>query len=197
MAKPKQKDGQQATNSFQFTLTGLIVFSAFLIIATTLVSNKLVYPMAQKVVRTITANGGDSSKSLNVGPWGKLVMQDIYLERPLDMLGDLGVNLKHETWTFKNLNVDAAKALLARNGMKASDIARLFKEGNFYTNAQDTVVTTSPDFVLSLDSNSRQQLCLGLAGLGVNLFLISPLFLTATPLIPSLMTNASRQTKSV
>ncbi len=175
MSKSKQKEPGHSGNVIRFTLTGLIVFSVFLMAATAFIDNKLYLRRPRKLTDTFAVDPKDKSRTVHVGPWGELVTRDIILERPAELVTAEATSLGPETWAFRGKKPDEVKVLLARNGVSDAQLATLFAPGAFQQDAIGTVLKPSPAFVLSLDPRSREQLSTALYGQGVNIHLDFPL----------------------
>ncbi len=175
MSKPKQRESAQSANVFQFTLAGLIVFSLALVAGATLLGFKLAARTHPDLAQNAFAvDPNDKSRSVHVGPWGELITRDIELERPVEYLTEEVATPQPEIWTFNALNPDAVKALLAKDGLSAAQLAALFVPASVRTDSTGTRLTPSIAFLLSLDAATRQKLCLSLAGQNVNLYLDFP-----------------------
>lgn len=175
MSKSRQKEPGHSGNVFRFTLTGLILFSVFLMAATAFIDNKLYLRRPRKLADTFAVDPKDKSRTVRVGPWGELVTRDIVLERPAELVTAEATTLGPEMWAFRGKKPDEVKVLLARIGVSDAQLATLFAPGAFQEDAVGTVLKPSPAFVMSLDPKSRQQLSTGLYGLGANIHLDFPL----------------------
>ena len=173
MKKSRHQESASATNVFQFSLAGLILFSLALIGFSSFIGYKLMANTRPKLVETFAVDPKDKSRSVHVGPWGELITRDIELGRPAEFLTSEVTVPVPETWTF-TAQPDAVKALLAKNGLTAAQVAEVFEPGAFSTTATNTVLTPSAKFLLSLDAKTRGQLYVGLAGLGVNTYIDNP-----------------------
>ena len=174
MSNTKKRESAQAANIFQFTLAGLIIFSLALVGGASFVGFKLAARSHPDLLTdTYAVNPRDKSRSVHVGVWGELITRDIELERPVEYLTEEVTTPQPETWTFTGMNPDAVKALLAQDGLSAAQITTLFG-APLKTGAGGTVLSPSVDFLLSVDADTRQKLCLALAGKGVNLYLDYP-----------------------
>lgn len=177
MSKPGKKQAAQAaqtTNVFQFTLAGLIVFCLALIFSASFIAFKLTANSHTKLVDSFAVDPNDKSRSLHVGSWGTLLTRDIELERPAEYLTDEVSHPPTETWHFNGLKPDAAQALLIKHGLTAQQAATLFSPANTTTSATGTVVKPSGDFLESLDAVTRQNLYVGIAGMGINTYIDYP-----------------------
>ena len=160
---------------FRFTLSGLIVFSLALVGGGSFITLKLAGKTRPDLkADTFAVNPNDKTRSVHVGPWGELITRDIQLERPVEYLTEEVTTPQPETWTFNDLKPEAVKALLAKDGLSAAQIAAAFTPGTFREEKSGTVLLPSADFLLSLDAETRKKLYLALAGLGVNMYLDYP-----------------------
>ena len=180
MSKANQKTSANVTaasgNVFRFTLSGLIIFSLALMAGTAFDDNKIFESHPRKLADTFAVDPNDKSRSVRVGPWGELVTRDVILERPAELVTGEATTLGPETWTLKNMNSAAVKRLLAKTALSPAQITALFASGTVSEDTSGTVLQPAPEFILSLDASTRQNLCAGLAGLGVNEHLDFPLF---------------------
>ena len=174
MSKRNQKESAQASNVMHFTLTGLIVFSLALMGGASAIAYKLAAGNRPKLTDTFAVDPDDKSRSVHVGAWGELITRDIELERPAEFLTGEVASPTPETWTFKGLNPDAVKALLAKNGLTSKQVCAALASGTVRTDAAGTVLTPSTDFILSLDAGTHRQLAIGLAGKDVNMYFDYP-----------------------
>ncbi len=175
MSKPRKQDAGSATNVFQFTLAGLIVFSLALVVGALLISYKLTGGNRPNLTAdTFAVNPKDKSRSVHVGAWGELITRDIQLERPAEFLTEEVTKPQVETWTFNNLRADAVKGLLTQNGLSSAQVAAAFAPGTFSETGTGTVLRPTADFLLSIEPAMRGKLYRALAGFGVNLYLDYP-----------------------
>jgi len=169
----RNKEGSARTgNAFQFTLTGLIIFSLVLIAGASFITFKLTKETRPKAEDTFAVDPNDKTRSVHDGPWGELLMRDIQLERPAEYLGGEVANPPPETWTFGGLNREAVKALLGKNGLNAAQIDAVMKTAE--EKDSGTVVKPSLEFLLSLNPETRGKLYTALQGMSVNLYLDYP-----------------------
>jgi hypothetical protein len=175
MSRRKKDESAQAANVFQFTLAGLIVFSLALVVGASLVGFKLAGRSRPNLTAdTFAVNPKDKTRSVRVGAWGELITRDIELERPVEYLTEEVTTPQPETWTFNGLKPEAVKALLAKNGLTAAQVAAAFTPGIVREEQTGTVLVPATDFFLSLDGGTRAKLYLALAGQGVNMYLDYP-----------------------
>jgi hypothetical protein len=174
MSRRQQKESAAATNVFQFTLAGLIIFSLALVAGASLIGYKLAATGRPKLTEAFAVDPNDKTRSIHVGPWGELITRNIALERPVEYLTDEVTSPQPETWTFNGLNLDAVKALLAQHGLTPAQVAAALAPGIVHGEKTGTVLEPSADFLLSLPADARAKLYLALAGLGVNLYIDYP-----------------------
>jgi len=174
MKKFRRQESASATNVFQFSLAGLILFSLTLIGFSSFVGYKLMANTRPKLAETFAVDPKDKSRSVHAGPWGELITRDIELGRPAEYLTSEVTVPVAETWTFTAMQPDAVKALLTKNGLSPAQVADVFERGTFNATTTNMVLTPSAKFLLSLDAKTRGQLYLGLTGLGVNTYIDNP-----------------------
>lgn len=174
MSRNRKQEAAQASNIFQFTLAGLIIFSVALIGASAFLTYKLAGVNKPKLEDAFAVDPKDKSNSVRVGSWGTLMARDIELERPVEYLTEEVVNPQPEVWNFSGMKPDAVKALLTKNGLSAGQVAEAFASGNSAATSSGTELRPSEKLLLSLDTDTRCKLYPALAGLGVNLYLDFP-----------------------
>ena len=170
MSRHKNGEAAQASNVFQFTLAGLIIFSLALIAGASFVGYKLASKASPKSVDAFVIDPNDKSRLVHTGPWGNLVERNIQLERPVEFLTDEVNHPQPEAWTFNSLSLDAVKTLLATNGLNAAQVATVCAPGNIHEQKSGTVLTPSADFLLSLDAATRGKLYAALASRNINIY---------------------------
>lgn len=175
MSRPPKPGASHAGNVFRFTLTGLIIFSLALMGGSAFIACKIAARSRPNLTEdTFAVNPKDKTRSVHVGAWGELITRDIELERPAEFLTEEVASPQPEKWTFNGFQPEAVKALLAKDGLTAAQVAAAFAPGTFAADHAGTTLTPSMDFLLSLDAVAREKLYLSLAGLGVNLYLDYP-----------------------
>jgi hypothetical protein len=175
MSKTRRQDSAAATNIFQFTLGGLVIFTVALVITASVIGYKLAGGNRPSLTAdTFAVNPKDKSRSVHVGAWGELITRDIELERPAEFLTEEVTKPQLEIWTFNNLRPDAVKSLFAQAGLSSAQAAAAFAPGTFSETGNSTVLRPSADFLFSLSAEPRGKLYRALAGLGVNLYLDYP-----------------------
>jgi hypothetical protein len=174
MSRRRKEESAQASNVFQFTLAGLIVFSLALIAGASFIGFKLSAATHPKLADTFAIDPNDKTRSVHVGPWGQLITRDIELERPVEFLTEEVSRPQPETWTFTGLNSAAVKALLVQDGLTAAQADDALVPGLVSEEKTGTVLTPSANFLFSLDAATRAKLCLALAGHGVSLYIDYP-----------------------
>jgi hypothetical protein len=179
MSRRKKEESAQTSNVFQFTLAGLIIFSLALIAGASFIGFKLAAATRPKLVDAFAVDPNDKSRSVHAGPWGSLIERNIQLERPAEFMTEEVNHPQPEIWTFNGLNADAVKALLAKNGLTAAQVAAAFAPGAVREEKSGTVLTPSPEFLLSLDAATRSRLYTSLNGLGVSLYFDYPFIFPA------------------
>ncbi|MDR3457766.1 MAG: hypothetical protein P4N60_10000 [Verrucomicrobiae bacterium] len=174
MKRPRKPEAAQASNVFQFSLAGLIIFSLALIGISSFVGYKLTAKNQPKLAETFARNPKDKTQAVHTGAWGALITRDIDLERPVEYLTEEVASPKPEVWTFNGMKPEAVKAFFAQNGLSAAQVAGAFAPGTVTETGNSTVLQPSEKFLLSLDGPVRAKLYIALAGSGVNLYLDYP-----------------------
>jgi hypothetical protein len=173
MGKLKKRESAQAANIFQFSLAGLIIFSLALMGGASLVVYRLADSRRPDLqADTYAVNPKDKTRSVHVGPWGELITRDIELERPAEYLTEEVATPRPEIWAFAGKDIAAVKGLLASKGLNAAQLDGAMKLAR--ETAAGTELVPTLDFLLSLDSDTRARLCLGLAGANAYLYFDYP-----------------------
>ena len=176
MSKNRQHEAAQASNAFQFTLAGLIVFSLALIGGASYATYQLTYqPRINPADNFTVVDPNDKSSAIHVGAWGALATRDLSLERPAEFLTDEVASPQPETWFFKGMNLAGVQTLLAQNGIATEHIKAALEPQNVTEKATGVELRPPDDFLFTLSQSARQQLYGALAGHGVNPYLDSPL----------------------
>lgn len=110
-AKSKARSSSDAKVTIQLHLVGIIVFSAALVLASSLVAYGLFKFRADaggesgfpKLYAATNANGSVDIELTNVPPWGQLSVRDIDLEQPEEYVAfEINTN-RVETWAFEGM----------------------------------------------------------------------------------------------
>ncbi len=171
MSKAKQRETAAVTNTFQFTLAGLIVFSLALMGGASFITYKLAGNRPTSLQAGSTVDPKDKSSSSHTGAWGTLLMRDIQIERPVEYLTDEVANPKPQVWTFTKMKAAAVKDFFQQHGVTAAQVE---EAGTFTENETGTVLLPADKFIQALSSEQRQKFYPALAGFGVNLYLDYP-----------------------
>ncbi len=172
MSRSRQQEAAAATNVFQFTLAGLIVFSLALIAGASFITYKLTVVSLPKLAESFAVDPKDKTSSVHVGVWGELLTRDISLERPAEYLTEEVTDPQPEVWTFNGLKPAAVKSLLLKNGLTAAQATAALTECKEFKSG--TQLTPSADFLFSLTPATRAKLYPALAGQNINLYLDYP-----------------------
>ena len=200
MAKLKRNNETEAVNSFRFSLTGLLLFTAVLIAGTALVSSKLFdtkpkpYAFADNDIPDPAHQ--DKDIFIHKGPWGELLTQNIKLERPAEYIALDEKNPKPESWNFNGLNLEQVKALLAANGLPKEQVEAQLTPEHITIQGTTTVFTPDENFLLSLKPETRQKLYGALYGMGVGTYFDYP-FIFPKDSIETIYTDARLQPDEV
>jgi hypothetical protein len=171
MSKAKQRETAAVTNTFQFTLAGLIVFSLALMGGASFITYKLAGNRPTSLSAGSTVDPKDKSSSLHTGAWGTLLTRDIQIERPVEYLTDEVANPKPQVWTFAKMKTAAVKDFFRQHGVTEAQVEAA---GTFTENEASTVLLPTDKFIQALSSEQRQKFYPALAGFGVNLYLDYP-----------------------
>ena len=175
MSKNRQREAAQASNAFQFTLAGLIVFSLALIGGASYATYQLTYqPRINPADNFTLVDPSDKSSAVHIGAWGTLATRDLSLERPAEFLTDEVTSPPPETWFFKGMKLAGVKALLAQNGIASAQIEAAFEPQNVTEQAAGVAFQPPDNFLFTLSQPARAKLYAALGGYGVNPYLDSP-----------------------
>jgi hypothetical protein len=174
MSRPRKPESGAAANVFQFSLTGLIIFSLALLAGTAFVTSRLVAVTRPKLAETFAIDPKDKSRSVHVGPWGELITREISLERPVEYLTEEVAKPTPQVWVFNGLKPDGIRSFLVQHGLTAAQAAAAVVPSAVQETSSGTQVTPTADFLFSLTPANRQQLYPALAGFGINLYLDYP-----------------------
>ena len=174
MAKDPPRDAAKSTNVFQFTLTGLIVFSLALMAGASFITSRLTRGDRAQAASAFTAEIKDKNSTIRTGGWGTLLTRDIELERPAEYLTDEVATPKTEVWKFSGLTADAVKNLFSKSGISAAQTAAAFAPGAVSEKKSGLELAPPEKFLLSLTPEQRQKLFTALGGSGVNLYIDFP-----------------------
>jgi hypothetical protein len=171
MARPKNTD-EPSGNFFRFNLFGLIVFSLALVTGTALVTGKL-FNRSPKIESHPDADipaAADEDKNYYTrkGPWGELLLRNIKLERPRELIAMEAANPPAEKWVFKNATPAAVQALLAASGFTPEQAAQAVAKDHVSQEGADTVLTPDDEFILSLSAETREKFFTAMYGRAVN-----------------------------
>lgn len=172
MSRPRKLESAAATNVFQFTLAGLIIFTLALIGGASFITYKLTVVSRPKLAESFAVDPKDKTSSVHIGAWGELLTRDISLERPAEYLTEDVSNPQPEVWTFAGRKPDAVKALLLKNGLTAAQTTAALVECQEINSG--TQLTPSAAFLFSLNPATRAKLYVALAGQNINLYLDYP-----------------------
>lgn len=172
MAKLKQREAGQAGNAFQFTLTGLIIFSLALIGGSSFIAYKLASNSGAPKAHEVDTQ--DRLSNVHTGPWGSLLTRDIQLERPAEYLTDEVTEPQPQKWMFSGMKAESVKQFMVQHGLADSQVAEAFSPESFTETSAGTQLVPSGKFLLSLTPEQRYKFYSAMAGAGVNLYLDFP-----------------------
>jgi hypothetical protein len=180
MSKLKNGNGTGSAKVFRFSLTRFIILCLCLISAASFITGKVVgarqkYPAGPaQDVSDVTRH--EQHIVTQQGPWGELLSRDISLERPAEYLNDELKTVQPPLWTFHGMNVAQVKTLFVTNGLTSPEADKALAPDRVSTQGTNTVFKPSDEFVLSLNSETRERLYPAMRGLEVNPLLDSPYY---------------------
>lgn len=169
MSRRKQNEAGQAANSFQFTLSGLIVFSLALMAGASVLTWKLA-DQGRTSGKPYAVDTKDKSATLRTGAWGTLIVREINLERPVEYLTDEVTVPRREIWTFNNMGSEAVRKILSQSGLAEAQISKAFAPGSFSEKNSTIELVPTEEFLLSFTPEQREKFFTVVAGQGVNLY---------------------------
>jgi hypothetical protein len=172
MAKLKQRESGQTGNAFQFTLTGLIIFSLALIGGSSFFTYKLAGHSGAP--KSYEVDVKDRLSNLSTGPWGSLLTRDIQLERPAEYLTDEVADPQPQKWTFNGMTSGAVKQFLLEHGLTSLQVEEAFAPDSFTETTAGTELIPTGKFLLFITPEQRLKLYSAMAGAGVNLYVDFP-----------------------
>ena len=173
MSKSPKLAAATASNIFQFTLSGLLLFSLTLIGSAAFITHLVGEKPRRSLESSFAVNPNDKSQTVHAGPWGDLVVRNIQLERPAEYLNDEVKAPEPETWTFAGQTTESVKTLLLQGGLTADQAANAMAQARL-AGTKRIVLMPSAAFLTGLDAPVRSKLYRSLAGHGVNLYVDYP-----------------------
>lgn len=176
MAKTYGNSDSGSGNHFRFNLIGLIFFSLCLMAAASFITAKFYIVRQLSYGTHLIADPDDPGKTIKThdGPWGELLVRDIQLERPAELISAEVSNPQPETWVFQGKGAAAVRALFVSCGLSAAEADKALAPARLKMQGNNLVFSPGDDFLLSLDEAVREKLYGAMYGAGVNPYVDYP-----------------------
>jgi hypothetical protein len=179
----RENDIEKNRNSriVQISLSGLLLFSASLLVAAGLVTYGFVSYGTKRSLAgkpstfsTQPTNARPSIAPDQIPPWGELVNADIEIEQP-DEYADFEAKSHSEAvWTFSGMSKDQVASVLLECGLSAAQIAKTLARDGATSSTAGTSIKPEDDLVLSMSAEVRAKLYAHLAHFPPNIMMRFP-----------------------
>lgn len=113
----------------------------------------------------------------NSGPWGELIISDIYLEAPNSVIDVVGKPDPVPRWTFSRTSVTTVKDILIQAGVEMSLVARLTTAPQLVMNGTDVIIFPKTEDLLEIKGQVRDKLYSEIAKFPLNEYYADPVFI--------------------
>ena len=117
------------------------------------------------------------TKQANPGPWGELIVSNIYLEAPDSVIDIVGKPDPVPRWTFPGLSVTMVKDLLIQSGVDLALVERLTSSAQCKTTATDTIIFPKLEDLLQIKGAVRDKLYTEISRYPQNDYYTDPVFI--------------------
>ena len=117
------------------------------------------------------------TKQANPGPWGELMVSNIYLEAPDSVIDIVGKPDPVPRWTFPGLSVTMVKDLLIQSGVDLALVERLTSSAQCKTIATDTIIFPKLEDLLQIKGAVRDKLYTEISRYPQNDYYTDPVFI--------------------
>ena len=117
------------------------------------------------------------TKQANPGPWGELIVSNIYLEAPDSVIDIVGKPDPVPRWTFPGLSVTMVKDLLIQSGVDLALVERLTSSALCKTTATDTIIFPKLEDLLQIKGAVRDKLYTEISRYPQNDYYTDPVFI--------------------
>lgn len=111
------------------------------------------------------------------GPWGELEVHTVYLAAPDSLLAAVAKPNSVTRWTFEQTTEQSVRALLARIGVQAETVTRLFSSDRSQANGNTVVLHPEVEDLKSLSPEVRSALYTVLAKSAANEYQRDPVYI--------------------
>jgi hypothetical protein len=158
--------------TIQLNLTGLVIFSIALVLASALVTYGLVRTHGsgpdKKQYSATSSDGMVETEATIMPPWGQLSLHDIDLEQPEEYVAyEVGTN-KVAQWNFDGMSQADVRATMVDAGLTALQVERALSPACMTSANGQTVIMPDSDLVLSMRPEQRAKLYTVLARFSSN-----------------------------
>jgi hypothetical protein len=177
MAKEKAKQPpENGKFHVQFNLSGLVIFSMSLILATGLLSIALGHPLNRLGDKLFSFGGSTKSEQPpgNIAPWGEFSTYDMELERPEEYVAFEIAQNKNPSWIFDGMKPEQARELMLNCGLTAQQVERAFSPKFVSATATNTIIQPDDDLIFALSPEVRSKFYGELARMPANRYMTFP-----------------------
>ena len=119
------------------------------------------------------------TKQANPGPWGELLVSDIYLEAPDSVIEVAGKPDPVPRWTFPGLSASMVKDLLIQSGVDLALVERLTSSTQLNTSGAEIIVYPKLEDLLQIKGAVRDKLYTEISKYPQNDYYTDPVFILA------------------
>ncbi len=117
------------------------------------------------------------TRNANPGPWGDLIVSNIYLEAPDSVIEIIGKPDPVPRWTFANSSVNMVKDLLIQSGVELALVERLTSSSQLKTSGTDIVIYPKLEDLLQINGIVRDKLYTEISKYPQNDYYSDPVFI--------------------
>ena len=118
--------------------------------------NSLVYSLLINFLWVSTLFG--YTRNANPGPWGELIVSNIYLEAPDSVIDVVGKPDPVPRWTFPNTSESMVKNLLLQSGVNLALVERLTSSSQLKSTGNEIVIFPTLEDLLQIKGTVRDKL---------------------------------------
>jgi hypothetical protein len=117
------------------------------------------------------------TKPGNSGPWGELIVSNIYLEAPDSVIEVVGKPDPVPRWTFSNSSPALVKDLLIKSGVELTLVDRLTSSSQLTSSGTDTIIYPKLEDLLKIKGVVRDKLYTEISKYPQNDYYTDPVFI--------------------
>lgn len=117
------------------------------------------------------------TRNANPGPWGDLIVSNIYLEAPDSVIEVVGKPDPVPRWNFPSLSVSMVKDLLIRSGVDLALVERLTSSNQLKVNGSEVIVYPKLEDLLQIKGVVRDKLYTEISKFPQNDYYADPVFI--------------------